>query len=222
VGGRAGPASGRWARGRRRAGERPEGFDATLAAAQRGDAGAWRQLYDLVGPALLRYLAGSGATSAEDVAADVWAEVAVRLAEFVGDENDFRAFVFTRARWRRVDDWRRSRRRVLLEQGADEGQSVGEGTDAAGASPSAEGDVLGRLSASDAVAYVRRVLPPDQADAVLLRHLAGLEVKEVATAMNRSEGAVRVLVHRGLHRLAETLGHDGAAAVTQRGWTSVS
>lgn len=216
----AGPTPGERRWGRRRV-ERFEGFAATLAAAQQGDAAAWRQLYDLVGPALLRYLAGSGAVSAEDVAADVWAEVAVRLADFVGDENDFRAFVFTRARWRRADDWRRSRRQGLLARGADDEAAEWAGADAAGVSPSAEGQVLGRVSASDAVAFVRRVLPPDQADAVLLRHLAGLEVREVAAAMNRSEGAVRVLVHRGLHRLAAALGDDGAAAVTERGWTSV-
>ena len=49
-----------------------------------------------------------------------------------------------------------------------------------------------------ALALVRR-LPPDQADAVLLRIVAGMDVGQVAELMGRSEGSVRVLVHRGLH-----------------------
>jgi RNA polymerase sigma-70 factor (ECF subfamily) len=51
---------------------------------------------------------------------------------------------------------------------------------------------------------VRR-LPPDQADAVLLRVVADLDVEEVARVMNRSHGSVRVLVHRGLRRLQAIL-----------------
>ena len=53
-----------------------------------------------------------------------------------------------------------------------------------------------------ALALVRR-LPPDQADAVLLRIVAGMDVGQVAEVMGRSEGSVRVLVHRGLQRLRE-------------------
>ena len=47
------------------------------------------------------------------------------------------------------------------------------------------------------------VLPPDQAEAVLLRVVADLSVTEVAAILGRREGTIRVLVHRGLRRLAE-------------------
>ena len=55
-----------------------------------------------------------------------------------------------------------------------------------------------------ALALVRR-LPPDMAEAVLLRVVADLAVDEVAQVMGRREGHVRVLVHRGLRKLAEEL-----------------
>jgi len=48
-------------------------------------------------------------------------------------------------------------------------------------------------------------LPPDQAEAVLLRVIGGLDVPRTASVMGRSPGAVRVLVHRGLRRLREQL-----------------
>ena len=58
-----------------------------------------------------------------------------------------------------------------------------------------------------ALTLVRR-LPPDQADAVLLRVVADLDVASVARILHKNEGAVRVLTHRGLHRLAELASPD--------------
>ena len=49
-------------------------------------------------------------------------------------------------------------------------------------------------------------LPPDQAEAVVLRVVAGLDVDRVAEIMGKRPGTVRVLTHRGLRRLAERLG----------------
>jgi RNA polymerase sigma-70 factor (ECF subfamily) len=49
-------------------------------------------------------------------------------------------------------------------------------------------------------------LPPDQAEVILLRVLAGLDVTQVASILGKRPGAVRVLQHRGLRRLAERLG----------------
>ena len=51
-------------------------------------------------------------------------------------------------------------------------------------------------------------LPTDQAEAVALRVLAGLEVNWVAAITGKRPGTVRVLTHRGLRRLAERLGAD--------------
>lgn len=48
----------------------------------------------------------------------------------------------------------------------------------------------------------------DQAEMVLLRVVAGLGVEQVARLLGKRPGAVRVLAHRGLRRLAELLGPD--------------
>jgi RNA polymerase sigma-70 factor (ECF subfamily) len=57
------------------------------------------------------------------------------------------------------------------------------------------------MSTDRAIAMVRR-LPPDQADMVMLRVVAGLDVAVVADIVGKSPGAVRVSVHRGLRALA--------------------
>ncbi len=58
----------------------------------------------------------------------------------------------------------------------------------------------------EAVAEALKTLNPDRAEAVALRLFAGLETNEIALAMGRSEGAVRVLVHRGVQDLRKQLG----------------
>lgn len=49
-------------------------------------------------------------------------------------------------------------------------------------------------------------LPEDYREAIILRRLVGLSYEEIAGEMERSEGAVRNLVYRGLARIAVVLG----------------
>lgn len=53
-----------------------------------------------------------------------------------------------------------------------------------------------------------RQLSPSTAEAVMLRVVYDLSVGEVSEITGRSEGAVRVLVHRGLGRLRELVVDD--------------
>ncbi len=46
-------------------------------------------------------------------------------------------------------------------------------------------------------------LPADQAEAVALRVLAGLDTAAVAGILSKSQGAVRVALHRGLRTLSK-------------------
>lgn len=48
-------------------------------------------------------------------------------------------------------------------------------------------------------------LPEDYREAVTLRRIVGLDYPEIAAAMERSEGAVRNLVYRGIARLSSLL-----------------
>jgi RNA polymerase sigma-70 factor (ECF subfamily) len=51
-------------------------------------------------------------------------------------------------------------------------------------------------------------LPQAQAEVVLLRVVVGLDVAQVARIAGKPPGTVRVLVHRGLRRLAKQLAAD--------------
>jgi RNA polymerase sigma-70 factor (ECF subfamily) len=77
----------------------------------------------------------------------------------------------------------------------------------------------GVVSTEAALALIGR-LPRDQAEAVLLRVVADLDVATVARVMQREPGAVRVLTHRGLRRLRRVL--EEQAEVTRRPRGAVS
>jgi RNA polymerase sigma-70 factor (ECF subfamily) len=53
-----------------------------------------------------------------------------------------------------------------------------------------------------------RALPADQRQAILLRFFAGMRNKEVGKVMNRSEGAVKLLVFRGVGRLRQQMDEE--------------
>lgn len=171
-------------------------FGRLLAAAQRGDEQAFAALYRDAQPVLLRYLrVAADPGTAEDVAAETWLTVVRGLERFRGDEQGWRAWLLTTARRRAVDAGRLRDRQptVPLEQG-----------DEPAVAPAAEAVAIEGLDTAAALALVA-TLPPQQAEAVVLRVVAGLEPKQVAAVLGCSPGAVRVAVHRGLRRLAELL-----------------
>jgi len=169
-------------------------FGVSLAEAQGGDEDAFACLFRDVQPALLRYLRFTAPGAADDVASETWLQVVSGLAGFTGGENAFRAWLFTIARHRAID-WGRAqaRRRTvpLVESDYVERLTVPDAADAAMERISTQA-VLARLS----------VLPPDQAEIILLRVVAGLDATDVARIVGKSPGAVRVAAHRGLRRLA--------------------
>ena len=65
-----------------------------------------------------------------------------------------------------------------------------------------EDQVLEGMSVQGAVALLSR-LSRDQAEAVALRVIAGLDTPDVAKILGKSAGAVRVALHRGLRTLSD-------------------
>jgi RNA polymerase sigma-70 factor, ECF subfamily len=177
------------------------GFPDVLASAQDGSEEAFTQLWLDGNAALLRYLRVIAAEAADDIAADTWMHVVRGLPRFRGDEAAWRAWLFTTARRRTIDQARRrSRRAEEPIHDVPESQLPASGDAAEMA--------FEHLSTRAAITLLAD-LPPLQAEVILLRVVAGLDTEAVAKLVGRSPGAVRVAAHRGLRRLAQILTEAG-------------
>jgi RNA polymerase sigma factor (sigma-70 family) len=164
-----------------------------LAAARAGQEWAWAAIYRDLAPPLLGYLRARGAAEPEDLLGELFLQMVRDIERFAGGERDFRAWAFTIAHHRLVDDRRyRARRpvepappRALANNGAvpDPGkpwlQSIG----------------------GEAIAAALRRLPEEQRQVLLLRILGDLKVDEVARVISKTPGAVKAIQHRALATL---------------------
>ncbi|HEX7187750.1 MAG TPA: sigma-70 family RNA polymerase sigma factor, partial [Actinomycetes bacterium] len=174
----------------------PACTSADVVAAAGGDEEAFARLFRECQPLVQRYLRTLAREAHEDLAADTWLQVVRGISTFRGDVPAFRSWLFTIAHHRYVDHVRCTLRRppVLDEtlvpdlpadrQVEDQVEEV--------VSTEAALDLIGRL-------------PPDQAEVLVLRVVADLDVAATAAVVGKSRGAVRVLTHRGLKRLASIL-----------------
>lgn len=180
-----------------------ETFLEALDGARRGDERAFEQIYRDLHPALLRYLRVLSWELAEDSASEAWLEVARGIDAFEGPEPAFRGWVFAIARRKLIDRVRYEARRPT---------SSSDGWDEFGPTTRDIAEDVMELDDTYRALALVQTLPRDQAEAVLLRVLGGLDYPEVAETMGRSTGAVRVLVHRGLRRLSRDLGDVSAGS----------
>jgi len=123
-------------------------------------------------------------------------------AEDGPEASTFRVWLFRIAR-NVVANERRSRRRrpaASLDAVLGAGLVIADGVDL-------EGDIVTRDEAATALAVVRS-LPDDRRRALLLRFVDEMSTAEIAGVLGRSEGVVRVLIHRALGSVARELGHD--------------
>ncbi len=118
------------------------------------------------------------------------------------EASTFRVWLFRIAR-NVVANERRSRRRrsaASLDLALGAGLAIPDGTDL-------EADAVTRDEAAEALRAVR-TLPDDRRRALLLRFVDEMSTAEIAGVLGRSEGAVRVLIHRALGSVATELGRD--------------
>lgn len=181
----------------RPAGDSPLVPDELLARVRGGEEEAFAQLYRAVHPRLLRYLRVLAYQDAEDIAAETWLQVCRDLPRFSGDGPGFLAWISTLGRNRAIDHFRHGNRRPSVPVPVEQLMPIA-GTD------DTEGQALAGISTAAAIALIAS-LPPDQAEAVMLRAVLGLDAKAAGQVLGKRPGAVRTAAHRGLKALADRI-----------------
>ena len=178
-------------------------FGEQLRLAQAGDEEAFAALWREFQPQIRRYLWVLAPEAADDLSAETWLQVIKALRRFSGDERGFRAWLFTIARNCHLDWRRRSARRAETLVPSPSTEQV--------APDDPVRSVETQLATEQALDLIA-ALPKSQAEAVMLRVVNGLDVATVARITGREPGTVRVLVHRGLKRLATVVEDARAVA----------
>lgn len=179
-----------------------------VTRAQHGDEQAFRRVYRTVQPRLLNYLRVMvGETDAEDVAAETWARIARDLPSFHGNADGFRAWASTIARHRATDHLRRRRPVTSLPHDQLPHRPTLQDT---------AGQAEETLTTRAALALIAQ-LPPNQAQAVLLRVVMGLDTPTAAHVLGKRPGTVRTATHRGLRALAKKLERDAESTAGEPG-----
>lgn len=182
---------------------RHEPLDDLVGGVRRGDRDAIAAVYLEVAPGLrgflLRRVRHGGV--ADDLVEQTFVELIEGGASIRGDGVALRAWLYRAAR-NNLHDWRKradrrgdheltdQHRATLRDEGPDPGQQV------------ADASVDPRL--------VRALgeLTPEQREVVELRLVAGLPIAQVAALVERTPGAVKLLQHRAVRRLATLLEED--------------
>lgn len=175
-------------------------LDSALTAARSGSADGFAELYRALARPVVTFLRTRGVPDVEDVTSDVFLAAFAGLGRFDGDAADFRTWLFTIARRRAVDHYRRAGRRPAT-------QPLEPETDPRSV-PSAEQSALAEIGDQRVLALLG-MLSPDQRDVLLLRIVADLTVDQVAQVVGKRPGAVKALQRRGLDRLRRTISDEG-------------
>lgn len=172
-----------------------------LQAAIAGDEAAFAAVFRSLHPSLRRYATVLVGAQADDVVSEAWLHIARDLRSFRGDVDGFRGWCARIVRNRAIDLIRHDARRPGDPTPHDDRLD-------AVAPDDTEIDALDNIATSRAVALIAS-LPREQAEAVMLRVVMGLDARSAAEVLGKSSGAVRVAAHRGLRRLGRLL--EGSA-----------
>lgn len=169
-----------------------------MTGARTGDPLAFAALYREHQAPLLRYLRTLVGQDAEDLASETWLQAVRDLGRFRGSAQEFRPWLVTIGRHRALDHLRSQRRRP---SDAWDPSTMPERPD--------DRDLPAEsLATREALALIA-TLPRDQAEAVLLRVVVGLDAPGAAAVLGKRAGAVRMATSRGLARLATLVQEQG-------------
>lgn len=128
--------------------------------------------------------------TAEDLTSDVFLKALKKIDTY--DENQsFQAWILTIAHNHLVDHYKSQKKQVALEEVFD-------------LSGSGKKDMENQVVVHELLEQVQK-LPDYYREVVVLKHINGLNTREIADILKKEEGAVRTALHRALKFLREEM-----------------
>ena len=172
-------------------------FSEMLDAAKLGEDWAWDSLYRGLSGNVTGYLASRGAADPDDLAAEVFLQLARDIHRFEGDETSFRSWVFVVAHRRLIDARRSASRRPSPAYGLTIASDEIPGGNV-------ESETIDHLALAELHTTLDG-LTDDQRNVLAMRVIADLTLAETANALGKRVGAVKALQRRALQRIREQI-----------------
>ena len=170
-----------------------------IARAKEGDTSALHFLYIRYADDVYGYVNSivRDHHEAEDITQNVFAKLMTAILKYEQREVPFTAWILRVARNAALDHVR-GRRQLPVEE----------------VRTSDEGHVQTGFERSQNLKEALEVVPAEQREVLILRHIAGLSPGEIAEALGKTEGSIHGLHHRGRGALQAALRELDAAPVT--------
>ena len=177
--------------------------NALMLAYANGDATAFDQLYARHSQPLLQFIANScgSQADAQELFQDVWMKV-INQRDKYDSATPFKPWLFTIARNTIIDLFRANKRRATTNLGFDEPRPSVVTT----ANQPLEPDEIARIMQSKQLLMeALQLLTKEQRETVLLKHVAGFSIKEIAKLQTEKAETVKSRLRYAFARLRQTL-----------------
>ena len=174
-----------------------EGENNFIRRAQKGDKEAFGLLYDHYLPQIDRFilLKVNNRSEAEDLTHEVFLNSWQKIETYVPREFPFSSWLYRVARNEVIDFYRTHKNNVRLDAVEEDSLKIPE-----------EASInLDRALDLESVKNVIQFLKPEQQDVIIMRFVEDLSHEEIAAAIDKSAGAIRLIQHRAINALKELI-----------------
>lgn len=174
-----------------------DGEEGIVKEAVRGDASSFGSLYDHYQPRIYRFILikVSRKEEAEDLTHQVFLNAWQNIRSYKNRGNPFSSWLYKIARNQVIDYYRTAREESSIEDTNPEFFVT----------PAVAHTNLDKNLEFEKVLLALRHLEPGYQDVIIMRFVEGFSIKETAKIVNKSEGAVKLIQHRGINKLKAML-----------------
>ena len=169
-----------------------EGEQLHIKKAKKGHKGSFGQLYDHYLPQIYRFilLKVNSKSEAEDLTHEVFLSAWQNIHNYRYEGFPFSSWLYQIAKNAVIDFYRTSKKNIRIE-------NVGENILEA----KADSEGLNNILEIEKIKKCIFLLKPDYQDVLIMRFIEDLSPEEIASSLNKSEGAVRLIQHRAIKEL---------------------
>jgi RNA polymerase sigma-70 factor, ECF subfamily len=175
-----------------------DGEEKIIRAAVGGDSSAFGSLYDHYQAAIYRFIAVKVGSreEAEDITHHVFLSAWQKVNTYRPQGHPFSSWLYQIARNAVIDHYRARKNDMSLEKLDPESSLI----------PAVEHFDLGAKMEFEKIHRAIGDLKPDYQDVIILRFIEDMSLKDTATALKKTEGAIKLIQHRAVKELRKKVG----------------